>query len=145
MEQLQHVDFAKPSMKSALQEWVGLLADAASLTGGAVSAEQSCQEVEVPVIDPQTGAQVRDDKGAVLYKKTGEKECFKHVTGGQIFNAAERDPVGARTKEALGTADDRMQEMKDKMKDRANNLDCSVYPRPPACDMGFDVREAGGN
>ena len=154
VEQLQQVDFAKPSMKSALQEWVGLLAesglmkssaDEASLTGGAVTAEQSCQEVEIPVVDPVTGAQVRDDKGAVLYRKTGEKECFKTVVGGQIFNAKERDSVGTRTTEAINGAQDRVQESKDKMRDAANSLDCSLYPRPQACDMGFDVKDAGGN
>jgi hypothetical protein len=153
-EQLGQVDFSKSSMKSALQEWVGLLADSglmkstadeANLTGGARTAEHSCQEVEVPVIDPVTGAQVRDEKGGVLYQKTGEKECYDVVTGGQLFNAKARDPVGTRTKEAINGAKDRVQESKDMMRERANNLDCSVYPRPPACDMGFDVREAGGN
>lgn len=120
-------------------------ADEASLTGGAIRAEQSSQEIEVPVIDPQTGVQVRDNKGAVLYQKTGEKECFKTVAGGQIFNAKDRDTVGALTKEAIDGAEDRVQESKDKMRDAANNLDCSVYPRPQACDMGFDVKDTGGN
>lgn len=46
-------------------------------------------------------------------------------------------PTGQRTIDRLGTADERIQESKDYMKDAANNLDCSVYPRPLVCEFGI--------
>lgn len=151
--QISQVNFAKPSMELALQEWVGLItdsglmrttADEMSLTGGAVTAKMSCQEVEKVDINPLTGHPRKDDKGNVIYIKTGERECWDTVTGGQIFNSEARDPVGKRTKDMAQEADKRVQESKDRMRDAANNLDCSVVPKPPVCELGFDPRTGGG-
>lgn len=152
--QLSQVDFSKPSMESALQEWVGLLADSGlmkstademSLTGGAQTADLSCQEIEKVDVDPVTGQPRKDASGNVIYVKTGEKECTKTVTGGQIYNSDARDPVGTRTKEMTKDADDRVKESKDRMRDAANSLDCSVVPKPPVCEYGFDPRTGSGN
>lgn len=152
-EQLSQVDFGKPSMESALQEWIGLLADSGlmkstademSLTGGAKTAEMSCQVIEKVDIDPASGLPKRDSKGNVLYVSTGEKECWDTVESGQIYNTEQRDPVGTRTSEMTEGADSRVQESKDRMRDATNNLDCSVTPRPPVCGYGFDPRTGGG-
>jgi hypothetical protein len=38
------------------------------------------------------------------------------------------------------TADDRVQESKDRMKDATNELDCSETPEIPICKFAFDPR-----
>ncbi len=140
-------------MENALQEWVGLLADSGlmkstademSLTGGASTKEMSCKEIEKVDVDPITGQPRKDSKGNVMYVKTGEKECWDTVSGGQIYNSEERETVGTRTKGITKDADDRVQESKDKMRDAANNIDCSVVPKPPVCSFSFDPRTSGG-
>lgn len=150
--QLSQVDFAKPSMETALQEWIGLLADSGlmkstademSLTGGAKTAEMSCQIIEKVDIDPATGLPKRDSRGNVLYVNTGEKECWDTVEGGQIYNTEQRDPVGTRTKDMTEGGEGRVQEAKDRMRDATNNLDCSITPIPPVCGYGFDPRAGG--
>jgi hypothetical protein len=144
-EQLSMVDFAAPSMQSALQEWVGLLLESGEiltesseqiLTGGASKEDVSCQAIMQPVINPLTGAPVVDENGETVWEDTGEEDCYQRASGGQIFNAEARKTSGQRTKDRLGTADERVQEAKDYMKDAANNLDCSIYPRPPVCNYG---------
>ncbi|WP_240224726.1 conjugal transfer protein TraN [Rheinheimera hassiensis] len=146
-EQLSMVDFAAPSMQSALQEWVGLLLESGEiltesseqiLTGGASKKDVSCQVIMQPVIDPLTGEQIVDRNGNSVWEETGEQDCYQRADGGQIFNADARKPTGQRTKDRLGTADERVQEAKDYMKDAANNLDCSIHPRPPVCNYGLN-------
>lgn len=149
-DQLAQVDFAKPSMQSALQEWIGLMldsgeirttADERSLTGGASKEDLSCQPVTRPKIDPITGRPMKGPDGRTIYEDTGETECFQRATGGQIYNADDRQTVGERTGERMGTAQERVQESKDYTRDAANNLDCSVYPRPPICRFAIDYND----
>lgn len=120
-------------------------ADEMSLTGGATMAEMSCQEIEKVDIDPINGEPRKDAQGNVIYVKTGEKECWNTVTGGQIYNSEERDPVGTRTKDMTKDADGRVQEGKDGMKHAANNLDCSFVSKPIVCSFGFAPRTGGGS
>jgi hypothetical protein len=150
--QLSQVDSAKPSMCSALQQWIGLsvdsglmksTADEMSLTGGAKTAEMSCQIIEKVDIETATGLPKRDSRGNVLYVSNGEKECWDTVEGGQIYNTEQRDPVGTRTKVMAEGGEARVQEAKDRMRDATNNLDCSITPTPPVCGFGFDPRIGG--
>jgi len=149
LEQIGQVDFAAPSMTSALQEWVGLLAASGeipnktseqSLTGDAQSETTSCSEVEEVVTNPVTGEVMKNSDGSVQYRKTGKTECWKKNTAGQIWNPGNRDTASQRTKDMTKTADDRVQESKDRMKDATNELDCSETPEIPICKFAFDPR-----
>ncbi len=83
-------------------------------------------------------------KDNFIYVKCGDRECNKTITGGQIYNSDVRDPVGVRTKDMKKDAGGRVQESKSRMKDAANSLDCSVVPKPPACQFSFDPRTGSG-
>lgn len=156
-EQFGMVNFEAPSMQTALQEWVGLLLESKqiptetseqSLTGGASTDDPTCPPVEKPVMDCYTDAQTlqevceqkRDADGNLVYDLVAQ-ECIKTLKPGQIWNAAGRKVTSERTKENLGTAQDRVQEGKNKMREAANTLDCSVVPRPPSCSFGIDPRD----
>lgn len=156
-EQFGQVNFEAPSMQTALQEWVGLLLESQqiptetseqSLTGGASTDDPTCPPVQKPVLNCYTDAQTlkevcehkRDSSGNLMYDLVAQ-ECIKTLKPGQIWNAAGRKVTSERTKENLGTAEDRVQESKDKMRDAANTLDCSVVPRPPVCLFNIDPRD----
>jgi hypothetical protein len=155
-EQFGMVNFEAPSMQTALQEWVGLLLESKqiptetseqSLTGGASTEASTCPPVEKPVMDCYTDAQTlqevceqkRDAAGKLVYKLVAQ-ECIKTLKPGQIWNAAGRKVTSERTKENLGAAQDRVQESKNKMREAANTLDCSVVPRPPVCSFMINPR-----
>lgn len=158
-EQFGNVDFEAPSMQTALQEWIGLMLDSKliptetseqSLTGGASTTDKACPSVEKPVMECYTSAETlkqvcehkRDASGNIVYEMVAQ-ECIKNLEPGQIWNAAGRKITSERTKENVGTAQDRVQESKNFMRDAANNLDCSVYPRPDVCAFGFNPRDGG--
>lgn len=156
--QLSQVNFDAPSMQTALQEWVGLLVQSEeiksstseqSLTGGAEIVEDaSCQTFSEPVFNCTIDAltlneiceQARDLSGKPIFQTT-TTECTDKATNGQIWNAHGRKVTSVRTKENMGTADVRVQENKIQIKNAANNIDCSVFPRLPLCDFTFDVRD----
>lgn len=43
-----------------------------------------------------------------------------------------------RQEGSINGAQDRVLKGKDKVKGLLDNIDCSIYPRPPACDMQID-------
>lgn len=68
-------------------------------------------------------------------------DYVKKLTPGQIWNAADRKTATERIIGEGGYlhgAQDRVMEGKEKVKELLDDLDCSVYPRPPACDMQID-------
>lgn len=158
-EQFEQVNFEAPTMQTALQEWIGLLLGAGaiptetteqSLTGGAELVEDSCQTFQEPVVECTIDAisleevceQVRDSSGNLVFNET-TTDCTYKPHNGQIWNAHGRKTTSERTLENLGTAQDRVQESKNFIREAANSLDCSEFPRPPLCDFGFDPREGG--
>lgn len=156
-EQLGQLDFSKPSMQTALNEWIGLLLDAGeipsesdeqSLTGGASLSDRDCPPQQVPVmscyIDTVTEEEIcnqaRDEQGNLVYQ-TIEGECIKQVQPGQIWNATERKTASERTVGEGGYiegAQDRQSENRQQIKSILGNIDCSISPRPPVCDFGFN-------
>jgi hypothetical protein len=155
--QLSQLDFNAPSMQTAMQEWIGLLIQSGSiptetseqsLTGGATAVDASCPPQQKPVmycyVSQETGEEIceqsRDANGNIVYE-TVPTECVKKVTPGQIWNSSDRKPATERIIGPGGYihgAQDRVLEGKDKVKGLLDNIDCSVYPRPPACDMQID-------
>ncbi|WP_445767792.1 conjugal transfer protein TraN [Rheinheimera sp.] len=159
-EQLSMLDFNAPSMQTAMQEWIGLLLEAGeiptetteqSLTGGATSVDASCPPQQKPVlschVDPVTLDEIcehaRDPLGNLLYEEV-PTECIKELTPGQIWNAADRKPATERITGAEGYihgSQDRVIESKEQIKTIINELDCSIVPRPPLCNFGFNPIE----
>lgn len=158
-EQFGQVNFEAPSMQNAMQEWVGLLlaseqisdtTSEQSLTGGASTSDPACPPIEKPVLECYTDAvsleevcaQARDGNGNLVYELVAQ-ECIKTLEPGQIWNAYGRKTTSQRTLDNIGTAEERVQESKNFMRDAANGLDCSVYPRPDVCNFSFDPRAGG--
>jgi conjugal transfer mating pair stabilization protein TraN len=155
-QQLSQIDFNRPSMQTALQEWVGLMLEAeiipestdeAYLTGPAIIDSPTCPDEEVPVMQcyiDQFGAnvcqQARDPSGQLIYT-TQPGDCGKQVKGGQIFNSADRVIASDRIAGPNGYingADARVQEAKNQISTIVGNVDCNLTPKPPICLFGFD-------
>jgi hypothetical protein len=122
-----------------LSEWVGLLiesgemkteADEQSLTGGGELVETDCETWEET--DPDTGEVVLQER------------CFSRMEGGRILNAENRQTVSERTLQRTDGASSWSQNARDAARDAANNLDCSVTPRPPVCDFNIDPKDTDG-
>jgi hypothetical protein len=116
-----------------LTEWIGLMIDSGEmkteadeqiLTGGGELVETECETWEE--VDPNTGEIVI------------EKRCFSRMEGGRIINAENRQVVSERTLQRTEGASSWSQNARDAARDAANNLDCSVIPRPPVCDFNID-------
>ncbi|MFT5715898.1 MAG: conjugal transfer mating pair stabilization protein TraN [Oleiphilaceae bacterium] len=119
-----------------LSEWIGLMiesgemkteADEQSLTGGGELVETECETWEE--MDPNTGEVVVQDR------------CFSRMEGGRILNAENRQTVSERTLQRTDGASSWSQNARDSARDAANNLDCSVSPRPPVCDFMFNPKD----
>lgn len=132
-QELSTLDFNKID----LSEWVGLMMDAGTvtteaternLTGGGSLVESRCEEYEVE--DPETGV------------VTIEKNCFQKLEGGRGINTYGREVASERNKFRMEGGKEYSENAMKGAKDTANNLDCSVTPRPPICNFGFEV---GGN
>lgn len=160
-EQLSSVDFNAPSMQTALEEWIALLiqsgsipteTDEQSLTGGTSTVDADCPVQLKPVlfcyIDPESEEQIcehsRDANGKLLYEEV-ESECIKKVTPGQIWNASDRQTASERLIGEDGflngddsSAQERVMEGNNQLRDYVNSIDCSVTPRPQVCRFGFD-------
>lgn len=123
-----------------LSEWVGLLVESGEikseaneqiLTGGGELNPTECETWEEE--DPVTGV------------VSVQERCFGQIEGGRVLNADNRQVVSERTTERLNGAADYAEDAKDAAKELANDLDCSVVPRPPVCLFGIDPREEGAN
>jgi hypothetical protein len=66
------------------------------------------------------------------------------MEGGRILNAPNRQIVSERTKERVEGAASYANDAATNARNRANNLDCSVLPRPPVCDFGIDPKDTDG-
>lgn len=69
---------------------------------------------------------------------TQEERCFSKMEGGRMLNAENRQVVSERTLERTEGAADWAQDARDSARGAANNLDCSVVPRPKVCDFVID-------
>lgn len=161
-DELGLVNFDKPSMKLALEEWIGIMLEGELipnetseeyLTGGAEVVERTdCPVDQKPVldcyVDPITLDEIcnhaRDANGLFLYEDV-PTDCGGMLEGGgQIWNAGDRQTASERISGPdgyIGTAADRVQEGKDMMRGVPGDIDCSVIPRMPVCDFGFDPVE----
>lgn len=60
--------------------------------------------------------------------------------GGRIENSHARETASVRNKKRMEGAAKFSEDLKNKTLKGLNTLDCSVYPRPPICEFGVDVR-----
>lgn len=121
-----------------LSEWVGLLVESGEikseaneqiLTGGGELVETECETWEEE--DPTTGEIIVQER------------CFKKLEGGRMLNSENRVVVSERTVQRVDGAAEYAEDAEDAAKALANDLDCSLVPRPPICLFGIDPRKTG--
>lgn len=123
-----------------LSEWVGLMigsgeiketANEQELTGPGTLVQSRCETYMER--DPQTGLMVQ------------KQNCFNELEGGRELNTYGRQNVSDRTVDRLQDGQVFSDGATRTLVDFANNLDCSVTPRPKVCDYSFDIRDDSSN